>query len=459
MRQSVEQKFKALDKLEALNEARLGLFHLKTVLVSGMGFFADAYDLFVIGLVTTILKPIWHLSTGQISFLDSISLLSSLLGALAFGRMADRLGRKAVYGLEVIILTFGALISAFSPNFTFLLVARTILGLGIGGDYSASAIITAEFSNRKNRGRIVGTVFALQGIGLVVGPAVGLALMSLGVPNGLLWRLLLGFGAIPAAAVIWLRRTTKESPRFLIHVKEDNQEAEQSLSWAAAQVTAAKEADAPPSKSRNNRHSNFWIRLAGAAGSWFLLDIAFYGNSISSSILLKTLQPRATLFTNTLTAGIIFLIAALPGYWLSVLLVDRIGRKYIQVQGFLGMALTFGMIATIQNVAKTPQLFVIVFGFSYLFTEFGPNVTTFIYPTEIFPTRSRGTANGIAAGAGKLGAFLGAFFVPLVLQSGGLRAVEAIMAVVALIGALLTMLTLPEPKGLTLEASSNEKMP
>ncbi|MGH3397420.1 MAG: MFS transporter [Streptosporangiaceae bacterium] len=131
--------------------------------VSGMGFFTDAYDLFVIGIVVALLKPEWGLSTTQVSLLNSVTLAASAVGAIVFGRIADMLGRKKIYGYEVLILAIGAIASAFAPNYWFLLICRAILGVGIGGDYPVSATIMSEYSGKKSRGRMVGLVFAMQG--------------------------------------------------------------------------------------------------------------------------------------------------------------------------------------------------------------------------------------------------------------------------------------------------------
>ena len=133
--------------------------------VSGMGFFTDAYDLFVIGIVVSILKTQWSLTTSQVSWLNSATLLASAFGAIIFGRVADMLGRKRIYGYEVLILAAGAIASAFAPGYTFLLVCRIILGIGIGGDYPVSATIMSEYSGKQSRGRMVGLVFAMQGAG------------------------------------------------------------------------------------------------------------------------------------------------------------------------------------------------------------------------------------------------------------------------------------------------------
>jgi MFS transporter, PHS family, inorganic phosphate transporter len=201
---------------QALDDSKISRFQIKTMFVSGMGFFTDAYDLFVIGIVVSLLKTQWHLSTGQVSWLNSATLLASAVGAIIFGRVADMLGRKRIYGYEVLILAAGAIASAFSPGYTFLLVCRIILGIGIGGDYPVSATIMSEYSGKQSRGRMVGLVFAMQGAGLVVGPLIASILLASGLSDNIVWRILLGIGAIPGLAVFYLRRQIHETPRFAL---------------------------------------------------------------------------------------------------------------------------------------------------------------------------------------------------------------------------------------------------
>jgi len=100
----------------ALDDSKITRFQYKIMFISGMGFFTDAYDLFIIGIVVDLLKPQWHLSTGQVSLLNSATLAASALGAVIFGRVADILGRKKIYGYEVLILAIGAIASALSPT-------------------------------------------------------------------------------------------------------------------------------------------------------------------------------------------------------------------------------------------------------------------------------------------------------------------------------------------------------
>ena len=450
-------------RFDSLDDAKINRFQLKIMFVSGMGFFTDAYDLFVIGIVVALLKTEWNLSTGQVSWLNSATLLASAVGAIVFGRIADILGRKRIYGYEVLILAIGALASAFAPNYTFLLICRIILGIGIGGDYPVSATIMSEYSGKQTRGRMVGLVFAMQGAGLIVGPLVASILLGSGVSNNLTWRILLGLGAIPGLAVFYLRRQIHETPRF---AAAGGAHEEAAAAIGAATGSAPAPRSAVESNARNPqsvlggfmilaRSRRMLLWLIGTAGCWALLDFCYYGNTISTPEILKLLNPHASLLHNTLVQLGIFVVFAVPGYVVAILLLDKTGRRSIQILGFGMMALMFLLIGIIPSVTTVALQFVLLYGISYFFTEFGPNTTTFIYPAEIFPVEVRTTGHGISAGAGKMGAFAGAFLFPDMLASSlGVRGAEIVAGAVAAVGMLLTIALLPEPKGKTLEELS-----
>jgi MFS transporter, PHS family, inorganic phosphate transporter len=291
-----------------------------------MGFFTDAYDLFVIGIVATLLKHQWHLGSGQLALLNAVMLGAAFLGATVFGRVADLVGRKRVYWLVAAIMVIAAIGSALAPTLAVLIAFRFLLGFGVGGDYPVSAVLMTEYANRKDRGKLVGLVFSAQALGLVVGPLIALALLGGGVSQAVTWRVLLGLGAVPAAAVVYLRRKMPESPRY------------------QAQVAGAADADA---------------EFRAFAGGTF------------KHAKRRTRAPR------TRATGIGMTTAVMP--------------------------------------------FLIAYGISYFFTEFGPNVTTFVLPGELFPVSVRATGHGISAGIGKFGAFLGVFLFPVLQDSFGLR--------------------------------------
>ncbi len=178
-----------------MDNAKISGHHWKIMFISGMGFFTDAYDLFIVGVVMTLLKDLWHVGKLEESLVESTALLASALGALLFGRVADMLGRKRIYGVEVLVLAVGAIACAFAPNILWLIGLRFILGIGIGGDYPVSATIMSEYAGKNHRGMMVTLVFAMQAAGLIVGPlfAAGAAVYaSLARPRlahpACLWR-------------------------------------------------------------------------------------------------------------------------------------------------------------------------------------------------------------------------------------------------------------------------------
>nr|MDA8263362.1 MFS transporter [Actinomycetota bacterium] len=172
---------------QLLDEAPTSRFHRRAVLISGMGFFTDAYDLFVIGTVAALVQTQWHLSTAATSWVAGSAILAAFVGALVFGRIADIVGRKTVYTTVAAIMIVGALASSFATRPLFLIAARFVLGLGIGGDYPVSAVLMSEYANRHDRGKLVGLVFSMQALGLIVGPLVALILVSSGLADSITW--------------------------------------------------------------------------------------------------------------------------------------------------------------------------------------------------------------------------------------------------------------------------------
>ena len=451
--------------LVRMDEAKLSRLHWKIMFISGMGFFTDAYDLFIIGVVMTLLKSEWSISPAEEGLVASTALLASAFGAILFGRVADMLGRKRIYGYEVLVLAIGAVASALSTNIWWLILFRIVLGVGIGGDYPVSSTIMSEYATKNTRGMMVTLVFTMQAAGLIFGPLLAAALLITPLSHDLIWRILLAFGAVPAMAVFQMRRHMAETPRYLLATGQHKEFGE-----ATAQLIGA-EARGPgePGSEREVVRQNFWqgfrtltgnpvflMRLVGASLAWAFMDFAYYGNTVSSPMVLGAISPDKSLLNHTLLQLAIFAIAAAPGYLMAAATIDRIGRKAIQTIGFLMMAVTFAAIAFIPDVSKLIVPFVIIYGISYFFTEFGPNSTTFVYPAEIFPVTARTTGHGFAAAAGKLGGFLGVFLFPIMMARGGLTLAEAAAATVSVLGLIVTLTMLPETKGKSLEELNQE---
>jgi MFS family permease len=454
---------------EALDDAPVSRFHTRAIFTAGMGFFTDAYDLFIIGTASGMIAKEWHLSTSATNLgatstglINSITLISAFVGAFAFGRIADIFGRKKIYGLEALLMVGGALASAFAWNVISLVVFRFILGIGVGGDYPMSAVLMSEFSNKKKRGQLIGLVFSMQALGTVAGYVAGLTLMSTGMNDNYTWRILLALGAVPAAAVLYLRRRMPESPRWRARVEGQSQQAmadAATFTEGIVDVTHAGERRARVSFMQFIRTPRYMVWLIGTAGAWFVFDYAYYGQSVPAPALYAAVLGAHGAKTATepvALALIVFTIAAVPGYYLAATFVDRIGHRLLQIIGFIGMAVAYLLIGLIPGLTTTVAPFLILFGMSYFFAEFGPNTTTFILPAEIFPTSERTTGHGISAGVAKVGAFIGVFLEPQITSHFGVAGSMRLFAVFAVAGLLLTFL-LPEPKGKSLDELSDEQ--
>jgi MFS family permease len=270
---------------------------------------------------------------------------------------------------------------------------------------------------------------------------------------------MLGLGAIPAAGVVLLRTKMPESPRFQARVKGEADRATSQLARFSDGVVTA--SNISGEGLRRIKLGQFLtdrrslVLLLGTAGTWFLFDYAYYGNTLSLPAILKEVAPNASLVAKlTWTLGI-FVVFAVPGYLLAVTKMDRIGHRRLQLIGFGVMAGAFMFLGAIPVLTTAVVPFLLIFGLSYFFIEFGPNTTTFVMPSEVFPVGMRTTGHGIAAGIGKLGAFIGVFLVPVLQKGIGLRGMLGVAGASAALGFLLT-LVLPEPARRNLEEVSGE---
>lgn len=247
----------------------------------------------------------------------------TVVGQVGFGILADIVGRKKMYGMELILIIFATLaqsLSAHSPACSIVGVIvfwRVLMGIGIGGDYPLSSIITSEFATTRWRGAMMAAVFAMQGIGQFAAAMVSLIVTeayrstltqastvdkctgSCNLAVDRMWRIVIGFGAVPGCIALYYRLTIPETPRYTFDVDRDVIQAGSDVKAFKAGVprgnvdeitrARAKENDAERLEIPRASWSDFfsWVRkwkngsvLLGTAGSWFLLDVAFYGKQI-----------------------------------------------------------------------------------------------------------------------------------------------------------------------------------
>lgn len=507
--------------LAEIDKAPFGWYHVRAVVVAGVGFFTDSYDIFTASLLTICLGIVYFnqskgaMSTPQDTAIKVATSAGTVIGQFGFGALADLVGRKKMYGLElmvIIVATVGQALSrpGRSTSIIGLIIFwRVIMGIGIGGDYPLSAIITSEFATTKWRGAMMGSVFAMQGFGQLGGALVMLCCVA-GFKGSLSsaasyakctgvcahavdqsWRVLIGFGAVPACIALYFRLTIPETPRYTFDVARDVEKAGEDveaymlgksegkpdeLSRAAALVQSEQLAIPKASFRDFLKFYGKWKNgkiLLGTAGSWFLFDVAFYGLGLNSSTVLTAIGYAGgkTVYHQlyNLAAGnaILTCAGAIPGYWLSVATVDTVGRKPIQLGGFILLTILFIVWGFAFDKITGHGAFAL-YVFIQLFFNFGPNATTFIVPGECFPTRYRSTSHGISAGSGKIGSIIAqAAIAPLrtrgAIASGPHKTVanpwlNHVMQIYAafMFAGIFTTLLIPETKRKTLEDLAGE---
>lgn len=479
--------------LEEIDKAGFGWTQVKMIMIAGVGFLTDSYDIFAINLGSTMLAYALYGGTIPDSTLTLIKVSTSVgtvIGQLGFGISADYVGRKAIYGLELIVMISATIIQCTlgqSPgvNFTAVFVFfRIIMGIGIGGDYPLSSIISSEFSTTKWRGAIMAAVFSNQGLGQLLAGIVAIVLVA-GYKDQLItatsgatcdhacqkacdqmWRIIIGFGCVPGCIALYYRLTIAESPRYNLDVEETDD-----LTAKATEIEAVEEelkALTPPKASFKDFVSHFskfkyGKILFGTAFSWFTLDVAFYGLGLNTAIILQTIGYASSknvyekLYDSA--AGNLILICAgsLPGYWFSIATLDIVGRKPIQLASFTILTILFCVIGFAYHKLNNHGLLAL-YVLCQFFQNFGPNTTTFIIPGEIFPTRYRSSAHGISAASGKVGAIIAQTVLGTLVNHGCapdnkncfLPHVMEIFALFMLLGIGSTLL-IPETKRKTLE--------
>ncbi|KAI3899591.1 hypothetical protein MKW98_008379 [Papaver atlanticum] len=512
-----------LEVLKALDIAKTQLYHFTAIVIAGMGFFTDAYDLFCISLVTKLLGRIYYTVEGApkpgslppnvAAAVNGVALVGTLVGQLFFGWLGDRIGRKRVYGLTLLIMIACSVASGLSLGSKPKAVMGTLcffrfwLGFGIGGDYPLSATIMCEYANKKTRGAFIAAVFAMQGTGILAGGIVAIivsaifdkqfpapaysvdAKASLPPEADYIWRVIVIFGAFPAALTYYWRMKMPETARYTALVEKNAERAAADMSKVLnkdikVETEMVERLTTKPSNSFGLFSREFMKRhglhLLGTTSTWFLLDIAFYSQNLFQKDIFtaigwippsQTMSASGEVYKIARAQTLIALCSTVPGYWFTVAFIDVIGRWAIQMMGFFFMTIFMFAIAfpyTYWSQKENRIGFVILYALTFFFANFGPNSTTFIVPAEIFPARLRSTCHGISAAAGKAGAIIGAFGFLYAAQDQdrtktahgyppgvGVKNSLIMLGVINFIGMMFTFLV-PEPNGRSLEEISGE---
>ncbi|KAH8556871.1 major facilitator superfamily domain-containing protein [Umbelopsis sp. PMI_123] len=487
-------KLASLERLDKSGAGYWNWFTVRTLLTSGAGFFTDSYDVFIINLVTPMLGYVYYsahsnkMPSNIEGVVKGMSSVGTFFGQLIFGFCGDIFGRK-IYGFELLIIIVGTINCATSASAVrgvsvigFLCFWRFILGIGIGGDYPMSATITSEWSSTGRRGMMMALIFSMQGIGNLAAAIVTLIVLACfkGAVNDdvmaldYVWRLCIGLGAVPAVGTVYLRFTMPESPRYSLNV-EHNPEAAAAAKGQQVSDELVQQMTRVDKSERNHfaefrayfsQWKNFKV-LFGTASTWFLLDIAFYGLGLNNTIILNAIgfsskpTPWETLWNNAVGQVIISALGSVPGYYLTVFTIEKMGRRTIQLMGFAMCTILFAILGGAYHQILNASMpgFIVIFTLAQLFQNWGANATTFIIPGEVFPTKVRASAHGISAASGKAGAILASFAFNVVVEIGDTTSGEhaflpqtlGIFAGIMFLGLIITFFCIPESKGKDLE--------
>ncbi|KAG6852375.1 hypothetical protein C0991_000270, partial [Blastosporella zonata] len=346
---------------------------VKLLGIAGVGFFLDAYDLFIINPVATMLQYRLYgggsLPTNLEGLVKAGANIGSVIGQFAFGYAADAFGRKAVYGKELMLIILATILTLTTPTgslspdacLIYLSIFRILLGIGVGGDYPMSASITSDRANLRKRGTMLAYIFSNQGWGSLAGSLVTIIVLAIykhamdvnGETSKVdgVWRIVVGVSLVPAFATLYQRLTLPESTRFLASQKLKNahsnaEEGDAIDDLKRAQVSeysmgniepTTKDVQAPEPETEDPEHLTH--KKAHFKGN-------FYGINLNQNVVLqqigfdgKTGTPWERLFKVSTGNIIITALGFVPGYWATVLTIEKLGRKWIQIQGFLLAAL------------------------------------------------------------------------------------------------------------------------
>lgn len=450
-------------RLQRLDRVKFSRRHGKLLAGSGVGWALDAMDVGLISFILTALITQWQLDTTQASIIASSGFLGMALGASVGGALADRIGRRTVFALTLVVYGVATGLSALTPApgggvsvWTAVIVLsglRLLVGIGLGAELPVASTLVSEFSPAPIRGRIIVLLEAFWALGWVLAAVVAFFLVP-ALPSG--WRWAFALGAIPAFYAIVIRRGLPESVRFL-ESKGRHDEAEeivQSFEESSAATTrepalfrtdTAAPADAPEEvdEAAPTGFAGLWTRDHAARtvalwAVWFGVNFAYYGAfTWMPTLLVNAGFPMVRSFGFTL----IITLAQIPGYAVSAFLIEKWGRRATLATFLLGSA-----VSAVSFGLATSETMVLVTGCLLSFFNLGAWGALYAVTPEIYPTTIRGTGAGSAAAFGRLASIIAPLVVPILFARGGLPTVFVVISV-AFAVACVAAICLPEWRG------------
>ncbi|MBN9900944.1 MFS transporter [Bacillus thuringiensis] len=380
--------------------------------IAGLGWLFDAMDVGMLSFVMVALQKDWGLSTQEMGWIGSINSIGMAVGALIFGILSDKIGRKSVFIITLLLFSIGSGLTALTTTLAMFLVLRFLIGMGLGGELPVASTLVSESVEAHERGKIVVLLESFWAGGWLIA-----ALISYFVIPKYGWEVAMVLSAVPALYALYLRWNLPDSPRFQKVEKRPSVIENIKLVWSGEYRKAT---------------IMLWIL-------WFCVVFSYYGMFLwlPSVMVLKGFS-----LIKSFQYVLIMTLAQLPGYFTAAWFIERLGRKFVLVTYLIGTACS----AYLFGVADSLTV-LIVAGMLLSFFNLGAWGALYAYTPEQYPTVIRGTGAGMAAAFGRIGGILGPLLVGyLVASEASLSLIFTIFCGSILIGVFAVIILGQETK-------------
>lgn len=375
----------------------------KLLWIAGLGWLFDAMDVGMLSFIIAALQKEWNLTAEQMGWIGSINSIGMAVGALVFGLLADRIGRKQVFIITLLLFSIGSGLSALATTLTVFLILRFFIGMGLGGELPVASTLVSESVAAHERGKVVVLLESFWAGGWLLA-----ALISFFVIPAYGWQMALILGALPALYAIYLRINLPDSKKFMATKTE-----RRSVWKNIADVWA---------KPYAKQTTMLWIL-------WFSVVFSYYGMFLW---LPSVMVMKGFSLIKSFEYVLIMTLAQLPGYFSVAWLIERIGRKAVLIIYLTGTALSAYFFGNADSAVA-----LMTFGALLSFFNLGAWGALYAYTPEQYPTAIRATGAGMAASFGRIGGILGPLLVGyLVAQKVSITMIFAIFCIAIFIGAL-----------------------
>ena len=408
-------------------------WHWRIVIALGVAWVLDGLEVTIVGSIGSVLErgDTLALTASHIGWAGSLYVGGAVLGALVFGRLADRLGRKRLFMLTLAVYMGATVATAFSTGFTSFAICRFFTGVGIGGEYAAINSAIDELIPARVRGRVNLAINGSFWIGAALGALISLVLLDVRVLGPQLgWRAGFLLGAVLAVAILLVRRHVPESPRWLIaHGRAD--EAERIVADIERQAQAERGPLAPVTGrvvlARRDTPTLaevwhvLWQRYRARSGVVLALMVsqAFFYNAIFFTYALVLTRFHHVDEAQVGLYIVPFAIGNVLGPLLLGPLFDRLGRRVMIAATYalsgVALALTgWGFLAGVLNATTQTLAWSAVF-----FLASAAASSAYLTVSEVFPLEMRALAISIfyAVGTG-VGGFAAPALFGALIESG-----------------------------------------